>query len=147
MAIPSVDSAAANVALNAPAPKWPQSSAAGTSPADNSTAVGVSTSTGSTNQTDTSKQDVKAGTDKTKLEDANNPRKEDVKSAVEKVRNFVQASAADIQFSIDQDSHGTIVKVIDRGTGDVIRQIPSKEMVDIAKALDKLQGLFVKQSA
>jgi flagellar protein FlaG len=40
-----------------------------------------------------------------------------------------------------------VVKVIDRETQDVIRQIPSQEMLDLAQALDKLQGLLIKQKA
>ncbi|MBI2307781.1 MAG: flagellar protein FlaG [Rhodocyclales bacterium] len=72
---------------------------------------------------------------------------EEVESAVKKVQNFVSAKAADIQFSIDEDIGVTVVKVVDRGTKEVIRQIPSEEMLEIAKALDKLQGLLVKQQA
>lgn len=75
------------------------------------------------------------------------PSTAEVESAVKKVQNFVSAKAADIQFSIDEDIGVTVVKVIDRGTKDVIRQIPSEEMLEIAKALDKLQGLLVKQQA
>ena len=40
-----------------------------------------------------------------------------------------------------------MVKVIDRETEDIIRQIPSQEMLDLAKALDKLQGLLIRQKA
>lgn len=75
------------------------------------------------------------------------PSTTEVESAVKKVQNFVSAKAADIQFSIDEDIGVTVVKVIDRGTKEVIRQIPSEEMLEIAKALDKLQGLLVKQQA
>jgi flagellar protein FlaG len=82
-----------------------------------------------------------------KLAESERPRAEEVESAVKKVQNFVSAKAADIQFSIDEDIGVTVVKVIDRGTKEVIRQIPSEEMLEIAKALDKLQGLLVKQKA
>lgn len=82
-----------------------------------------------------------------KLSESARPRAEEVESAVKKVQNFVSAKAADIQFSIDEDIGITVVKVIDRGTKEVIRQIPSEEMLEIAKALDKLQGLLVKQQA
>ena len=40
-----------------------------------------------------------------------------------------------------------IVKVMDNATKEVIRQIPSVEMLAIAKALDKIQGLLIKQKA
>jgi flagellar protein FlaG len=66
-----------------------------------------------------------------------------VREAVENIQNFVAQSTRDITFSIDE-SAGFMVKVIDRNSQDVIRQIPSEEVVAIAKALDKLQGLFVR---
>lgn len=66
-----------------------------------------------------------------------------VREAVDNIQNFVAQSARDITFSIDE-SAGFMVKVIDRSSQDVIRQIPSEEVVAIAKALDKLQGLFLR---
>jgi flagellar protein FlaG len=70
-----------------------------------------------------------------------------LQEAVEKVQKFVSMTACDIKFSIDEDSGQTVVKVVDRETKDVIRQIPSEEMLDLAQALDKLQGLLIKQKA
>jgi flagellar protein FlaG len=76
---------------------------------------------------------------------------EELQKAVEKLQEFVSIAASDIQFSIDKDLGRTVVKVIDRETKDVIRQIPSEEMLDLAKALDKAlgepQGVLVKQKA
>jgi flagellar protein FlaG len=66
-----------------------------------------------------------------------------VREAVDNIQKFVAQSTRDITFSIDQDA-GFMVKVIDRSSQDVIRQIPSEEVVAIAQALDKLQGLFVR---
>jgi flagellar protein FlaG len=71
----------------------------------------------------------------------------DLQSAVEKIQEFVSKTASDISFSIDGDSGRTVVKVIDRTTKDVIRQIPSQEMLELAQAMDKLQGLLIKQKA
>lgn len=66
-----------------------------------------------------------------------------VREAVDNLQKFVGQMTNDITFSIEEDV-GIIVKVIDRESQDVIRQIPSEEVVAIAKALDKLQGLFVR---
>ncbi|GHU37874.1 hypothetical protein AGMMS50256_36400 [Betaproteobacteria bacterium] len=71
----------------------------------------------------------------------------ELQSVVEKIQEFVSKAASDIKFSIDEDSGRTVVKVIDRTTQDVIRQIPSQEMLDLAQAMDKLQGLLIKQKA
>jgi len=72
---------------------------------------------------------------------------EELKSAVEKVQKFVSTATSDVQFSIDKDTGSTVVKVVDRNTQEVLRQIPSKEMLEMAKAIDRLQGLLVKNQA
>jgi flagellar protein FlaG len=76
-----------------------------------------------------------------------NTRPEDIRNAVEKLTEFVSPVASDIQFSIDEDTDTTVVKIVDRNTQEVIRQIPSEEMLEIAKALDRLQGLLIRQKA
>ena len=63
------------------------------------------------------------------------------------MRTAIAPVAQNLQFSIDQDIGRTIVKVVDASTDEVIRQIPSEEIVAIAKAMDKLQGLLIKQQA
>jgi flagellar protein FlaG len=72
---------------------------------------------------------------------------EELQTAVEKIQEFIHKAASDIEFSIDEDSGRTVVKVIDRETEEIIRQIPSQEMLDLAQALDKLQGLLIRQEA
>jgi flagellar protein FlaG len=79
--------------------------------------------------------------------DQNKARREEVESAVAKANKVVQATARDIEFTVDDQTDRTVVKVVDRATKEVIRQIPSEEMLRIAQALDHLQGLLVKQQA
>lgn len=70
-----------------------------------------------------------------------------VEKAVKLLSDFMSDIHAEISFSIDRDSGMQVVKVIDSQSDKVIRQIPSEEAVHIAQALDKLQGLFVKDKA
>lgn len=70
-----------------------------------------------------------------------------IEDAVKKIENFVSAVNSEISFSIDQSSGAQIVKVMDSQSKEVIRQIPSEEAIQLAQALDKLQGLFVKAKA
>lgn len=67
-----------------------------------------------------------------------------VEEAVSQIARFVSQTQSEISFSVDKDSGIDVVKVIDSKTKDVIRQIPSEEVIAIAQALDKLQGLFVR---
>lgn len=80
-------------------------------------------------------------------ERSQSPSRKSVEDAVERVSKFVSQTANDISFSVDLDSGVDVVKIIDRGTREVIRQIPSEEMIALAQALDKLQGLFVRDKA
>lgn len=69
--------------------------------------------------------------------------KSQVEEAIKQIKEFVSMSGKEINFSIDETSGVRVVKVMDRATNEVIRQIPSEEVIAIARALDKLQGLFV----
>lgn len=79
-----------------------------------------------------------------------NPRTPDigeVQKALEEVEKAVAPMAQSLQFSLDKDSGRTVVKVMDTDTNEVIRQIPSEEVLAISKAVDKLKGLLLKQQA
>jgi flagellar protein FlaG len=69
----------------------------------------------------------------------------DVRGAVEAINNHVQSLTGNIQFSLDQESGDTLVKILDRQTHTVLMQIPSKQALEIAKALGKQQGLLIKE--
>ena len=77
------------------------------------------------------------------------PSKEQVQQAIKTVQDMVQAQASNLQFSLDKETGRTIVTVVDTSTQEVIRQIPSKEM--IAHAIDQMsskgQGLMLNQTA
>jgi flagellar protein FlaG len=71
----------------------------------------------------------------------------DVAQAAQRVEKFVQTLSSDLQFSVDEASGSNVVRVVDRSTKEVIRQIPSEEMLAIARALDRIQGLLIRQKA
>jgi flagellar protein FlaG len=75
------------------------------------------------------------------------PSKGDVQEAVKKIEQVLSPAAQGLRFSIDSDTGINVVKLIDSQTQEVLRQIPSQEVIDISKALDKLQGLLVKARA
>ncbi len=76
------------------------------------------------------------------------PSREQIQKAIEAVQKSVSQSASNnLQFSVDDDTGQTIIRVTDVQTGELIRQIPSKEMVELAKALDRMQGALLRQQA
>jgi len=70
-----------------------------------------------------------------------------VKAAVEASNRVVQTLQSKIEFVTDDSSGRLLVKVIDPSNDQVIRQIPSEEMLAISCALDRMQGLLVKSTA
>jgi flagellar protein FlaG len=71
-----------------------------------------------------------------------------VQKAVDEINQAMKALAQEgIEFTIDKDTKFDVVKIIDKETNQVIRQLPSQTTIEIAKALDKLQGLLIKQEA
>ena len=73
--------------------------------------------------------------------------REALETATKKVQSFVEAKTSELQFAVDDASGVQVVRVFDKGTKELIRQIPSQEMLDMAVALDRIQGLLVKQKA
>ena len=75
------------------------------------------------------------------------PERQEVEAAAKSVRDFVEPINSNLEFSVNDDTGQLVVKIIDRTTKEVIRQMPSEEMLAIAKTLDSIKGLFVKQTA
>ena len=76
------------------------------------------------------------------------PAPEQVRQAAQMISKAMQTFSSNLEFSVDDAAIGkTVVKVVDKETGDMIRQIPSEEALAIARALDRLQGLLIRQKA
>jgi flagellar protein FlaG len=69
----------------------------------------------------------------------------DLQKAVEKVREVFQNVEPRLQFEIDPDLHRVIVKVMNGESGEVIRQIPPQEVLDLARNFQASTGLLLKQ--
>lgn len=70
-----------------------------------------------------------------------------VEEAVAKVKRQVQQVSNNLDFAVDDSTGKVLVRITDRETGELIRQIPSEELLDIARSLDRLQGLLLRQEA
>ena len=63
-----------------------------------------------------------------------------IEQAVARLNDYVQSLQRDIVFSIDQDSGRSVVRVVERGTQEVIRQIPSEVALRLARNLQNHKG-------
>lgn len=52
-----------------------------------------------------------------------------------------------LAFKVDENSGQAVVTVLDRDTGDVIRQMPSEEALKLAEKLSEVTGLLMKTEA
>lgn len=64
-------------------------------------------------------------------------------SAIDKANTFMSEKASGLEFSVDEDTGRSIVKLIDKQTNEILRQYPSKEMIEISKDLSKFQGMLI----
>ncbi|MBY0499008.1 MAG: flagellar protein FlaG [Nitrosomonas sp.] len=67
--------------------------------------------------------------------------------AVGKIEKFSLAVQQNLKFSIDEDSGKTVIKVMDATTDEIVRQIPTEEVIDIARTLSKIHGALFNDRA
>lgn len=71
-----------------------------------------------------------------------------VEQALAKINKALQQNQTGLEFSFDDQLRQTVVKVVDSQTGSIIRQMPTPEMLEIAKSIDQnLQSLRLRQQA
>ncbi len=71
----------------------------------------------------------------------------DIRRAIGELTEVLRTTSIGLRFEIDEVTHRVVTKVIDKETGELIRQMPTEEVLRFARALDRLQGMFVRQAA
>lgn len=67
--------------------------------------------------------------------------------AVSSIKDFVQTIRRDLNFDLDDSSGKVVVKVTDRSSGEVVRQIPTEEALRLAENLEEARSLLFKAQA
>jgi flagellar protein FlaG len=75
------------------------------------------------------------------LQDAERLRAEQQKAAQDNPGKLADASET-LRFHVDKDSGKTVAELVDH-EGQVVRQMPTEEALEVAKAIGKFQGMFV----
>lgn len=73
--------------------------------------------------------------------------REGLDSAVASISSFVQGVQRSLDFSVDDTSGEVVVKVTDRDSGEVIRQLPSEEALRLSEQLESLRSLMFEARA
>lgn len=58
-----------------------------------------------------------------------------IDAAVGQLNDFAQSIQRQLEFSVDEESGKTVIKVIDKESGQIIRSIPSEEVLSMQKRL------------
>jgi flagellar protein FlaG len=66
--------------------------------------------------------------------------KKSVHEAVEYFEKYARENQFDLKFSIDSKSNDVVVQLFEKGTGKLIRQIPSEEVLKIRQRISDLLG-------
>jgi len=79
------------------------------------------------------------------------PSPEQIKNMVENANKAMDKSNSSLEFSVDNATNKTIIKVTEAQSGKVIMQFPSEEMLSVTRAIDHAQrpqqGLLLKEKA
>lgn len=74
-------------------------------------------------------------------------RNAELKQAIESANLHLKQVSNDLEFAVDTSSGRTVLRVVDASTKQVIRQFPSEEVLAITRAIDRFQGLLLKEKA
>ena len=70
-----------------------------------------------------------------------------IQEAVDAFNRELKGSDIILKFSLDDESGGVVVQIVNQTTGETLRQFPSAEMLHLSATLGKLQGKLFSHKA
>ena len=74
------------------------------------------------------------------------PSASQLKQSLEDINTALASFSISVQFQVDPDYKGLIVRIVDQDSGKLIRQMPTEDVVRMSKAMDNLKGLLFSQA-
>lgn len=71
----------------------------------------------------------------------------EVQAVVEEVQARMDQMGTNLQFAMDKEAKDLVVKVTDKKSGELIRQIPSEDVLRLRKKLEEVTGLLFDEKA
>ena len=96
---------------------------------------GASSSTGST-AVDSTSSTLATATEKAEL-----------KKTTDALNRYIQPQQGSLEFSVDESSGKTLLKVVDTETNQVLLQLPSKQALALSESVGKTPGMLLSDSA
>ena len=84
---------------------------------------------------------------KTNVKESSQELKEAAETAMKDIQHFISSQARSVRISKDETSGHMIVQLVDPGTGEVIRTLPSEELLRLARSFEMLGNKMVHQVA
>jgi flagellar protein FlaG len=75
------------------------------------------------------------------------PTREVVAKAAADLQQFVQSMGRNLSFSVDESTGYHVVRVVNPNTGELVRQLPSEELLKISRDFQRLNNVLVSQKA
>jgi len=71
----------------------------------------------------------------------------DLSKAVEQIQGYLKDSGKNLSVTFDESADRYVTKVVSSDTGEVVRTIPSEEVLEVARAINEQLGGLINQRA
>ena len=69
--------------------------------------------------------------------------RERMAAVAQQLRDYLRTNGRDLEFRVDPDTDAMVITVREAASGEVIRQIPSEEALQMRRYLDEWSGTFL----
>ena len=70
----------------------------------------------------------------------------EISEVVKEINHLVhQVASTKISFDVDEETGRTVIRVVDKETGEIIRQVPTEELLTLVARMEQLSGLIFNQ--
>ena len=84
---------------------------------------------------------------KTNVRESSQEVRDAAEAAMKDIQHFISSQARSVRISKDETSGHMIVQLVDPDTGEVIRTLPSEELLRLARSFEMLGNKMVHQTA
>ena len=72
--------------------------------------------------------------------------REQLEKMAQQLQEFMGEMNRSLQFQVDQDSGRDVIKVLDKNSGELIKQYPSEEVLSLVSKLSETAGILIDQT-
>ncbi|MBQ4797794.1 flagellar protein FlaG [Pseudoalteromonas sp. MMG006] len=72
--------------------------------------------------------------------------REQLEKVAQQLQEFMGDMNRSLQFQVDEDSGRDVIKILDKTSGDVIKQYPSEEVLSLVSKLSESAGILIDQT-